>query len=222
MSVSDINRSVIQIINEVQRRLGVNQTTAVNDTKLSSVLLDFLNDVLDEVSDMGDWPQMFREASVTSQSSVGTYEAAVSGNIKNVYEIAWDSSTSPLNVVTIEDMRRMQRLSLFGTPRHFCVTEVSGVNAKFRVSPIPTTAAVFDIAYYKKPTLFIASDLSAVPNFPSRCLVQGTYAKALLEESGGEPTTEYQTAYTEYIRMRKEAMNRLTYDTGTDIFLVPR
>lgn len=222
MAVSDINKSLVDIVNEVQRKLGLNSTTTLVETKLATVLLDLLNDVLDEVSDSGDWPQMFREITVTSQSSVGTYEIAASSNVKNVYEAAFDGNIAPLNVVTIEDMRRLQRLGNYGTPRHIAIIEVSGVNVKFRVAPVPTTAAGFDIAYYKKPQLFVTSDLSAVPSFPSRVLVQGLYAKALLEENGGEPSGEYQTAYAEYLRMRREALNRLTADTGTDVYMVPR
>ena len=67
----------------------------------------------------------------------------------------------------------------------------------------------------------VTADASAVPAFPARVLVQGTYAKALLEENGGEPTPQYQTAYAEYIRMRSEALNRFNADTGTDIYFTP-
>lgn len=228
MSVADIRREAVHIVNEVLERLGVNTVTNLNDTRLSTLLTRFLNDVIDEVSDYGDWPEMYREAEVTASSSVETYELAVSGNVKNIYEIVFDTERSPLRVVTIEDIRRLQRGRSFGTPRQFAVVGVSGVNPLFRASPIAVTANVtsnttFKVAYYKKPSIVTAvtANNSAIPAFPSRMLIQGVYAKALLEESGGEPTNEYQVAYTEYLRMRTEALNRLTADTGSDVYLVP-
>lgn len=223
MALQDVNQSAIGIINEVLRKLGLNTATNLNDSKLSTLLVDYLNDVIDEVSDFGDWQQMFREATVTAQSSVGTYELAVSGNVKNIYEIVWDNQVSPLEVRTIEDIRRLQRLTSFGTPRQFAVVGVSGTNPLFRVYPVPTTAAKFDIAYYKKPGILAAvtANNSAIPAFPGRLLIQGVYAKALLQENGGEQTQEYQTAYAEYIRMRQEALNRFNADTGTDTYITP-
>ena len=221
MSTIAVRRDVIKIINEVERRLGLSESATLTPTKLATVLLDLLNDVIDEVSDYGDWPQMFREVDVTASSSAGSYEVVVSSQVKNIYEIVWDNDVAPLEVRTIEDMRRLQRLASFGTPRQFAIVGVSGVNPLFRVYPIPTTAATFDIAYYKKPSLLGTTDVSAVPAFPSRVLVQGLYAKALLEENGGEPTREYQAAYGEYTNMRTESLNRFTADTGTDFYLVP-
>ena len=230
MALTDVRKNVIQIVNEVQSRLGVNTTTTLTATKLTTVLLDLLNDVIDEISDFGDWQQMFREVAVTASSSVGSYKISVSADVKNVYEIVWGDDVSPLEVRTIEDIRRLQRLASFGTPRQFSIVGVSGTSPKFRVYPIPNAGAiaaetsaggVFDVAYYKKPRLLTTTDVSAVPAFPSRVLTQGLYAKALLEENGGEPSPQYQTAYAEYIRMRAEALNRFTTDTGTDVYLTP-
>jgi hypothetical protein len=221
MSIAAVRKSVIQIVNEVERKLGVGQSTTLTDRSLTKVLLDLLNDVIDEVSDFANWQQMFREVSVTAQSSVGTYEVAVSSQVQNIHEIVWDGDIAPLEVRSIEDIRRLQRLASYGTPRQFAIVGVSGVNPLFRVYPVPTTAATFDVAYYKKPGLFETTDVSAVPAFPSRVLVQGLYAKALLEENGGEPTQEYQAAYAEYIRMRSEAANRFTSDTGTSVYITP-
>ena len=65
------------------------------------------------------------------------------------------------------------------------------------------------------------ADSTATPAFPSRVLVQGVYAKALLEENGQEPTRQFEIAYQEYIRMQREALNRLTVDTGGDVQFVP-
>lgn len=231
MAATDIRKDVLGIVNEVQIRLGVNKTTSLTETKQAELLLNLLNDVIDECSDFGDWQQMYREVTVTASSSVGQYKIQSSdGVIKNVYEITWGDDVAPLEVRTTEDIRRLQRLASFGTPRQFAMVGVSGENPLFRVYPIPNTTSiaaeisaggVFDCAIYIKPVLLTTSDVSAVPEYPSRMLVQGLYAKAILEENGGEPNPQYQTAYSEYLRMRGEALRRFTSDTGTDVYLVP-
>lgn len=232
MALTDVRSDVITIINEVQRKLGVNAQTSLTGTKLTTMLLDFLNDVIDEVSDLGRWQQMFREVKITAQASVGEYKIKVSADVQNIAEIVWGDDVASLEVRTIEDIRRLQRLSSYGTPRQFMITGMSGTAPKFRIYPIPTQATinaeasaggVFDIWYYKKPRMFTAvtADASAIPAFPARMLIQGTYAKALLEENGGEPSPQYQTAYSEYLRMRQEALNRFNADVGTDTYVTP-
>lgn len=231
MAISDVRKNVLEIIQEVERKLGITRaSTTLTQTKFTTTLLDFLNDVVDEIADFGDWPQMFQEVTVTAASSVGTYEISASAAVQNVYEISWGDDVAPLEVRTVEDIRRLQRLASYGTPRQFAIVDVSGVNPRFRVYPIPnqsaidaasTNGGVFDCAIYVKPPMYTTADVSAVPAFPSRMLVQGVYAKALAEEAGGEATGQFQAAYAEYIRMRREAYNRLTADTGTDMYVTP-
>lgn len=223
MALTNTRLSVLGIINEVQRRLGVNVTSSLTETKHATMLLTLLNDVIDDVSDLGDWQEMFRETLVTAQSSVGTYELSVSADVQRVYEIVWNNQVAPLDVRDIQDMRRLQRISSYGVPRQFAIIGVSANNPKFRVYPVPTTAATFDVAYYKKTRMFTAvtADASAMPAFPARVLVAGLYAKSLLEENGGESTRQFQAAYVEYTKMKKEALNRFTSDTGTDLYFIP-
>lgn len=229
MAITDVRLTVIQIINQVQRRLGLTETSTIVATKHATMLLELLNDVIDEISDYGDWQQMFREANVTASSSVGTYEIAVSAQVKNISEIVFGDDIAHLENRSIEDIRRLQRLSSFGVPRQFAIVGVSGVNPLFRVYPVPNSATIsadtksgiFDIAYYKKPRLLTTADVSAVPAFPGKLLTQGLYAKAIMEENGGEATNQYQIAYGEYERIKRESLNRLNADTGTDIYINP-
>lgn len=224
MATSDVRHQIIQIVNEIQRRLGVNTTTTLTANKQTTVLLDLLNDVIIECSDFGDWQEMFREATVTASSSVGTYEVVVSANVKRIAEIAFNNDTAPLEVRDLEDMRRLQRISSYGNVRQFAIAGVSGVNMQFRCYPIPGSNQnnqTFDVWYYKQPRLMTTADVSAVPAFPSRVLTKGLYAKALLEENGGVPSPQYQVAYQEYIVSRREALNRFTHDTGTGLRLRP-
>ena len=232
MAIADVNRNVIGIVNEVERKLGVDESTFLNDTKFTTVILDHLNDTINECNDYGRWPHMFREATVTASASVDRYELAVSAQINNILEIHWANTAgeadgiAPLQVVNVADIRRLQKTRSFGVPRHFSVVNVSGVNPIIRVSPIPGSnenMKTFDVAFYKKQRLFTtaSADTTAIPLFDSRMLVQGTFAKTLLDESGQEQTPQYTIAYQEYIRMRKEAFNRLTVDTGGDVTFTP-
>ena len=70
-------------------------------------------------------------------------------------------------------------------------------------------------------TTATTADSSAVPNFPSQMLVQGVHAKIVLDEAGQEGTDQYKTLQHQYERMRTEAYNRLTADTGGDLQIVP-
>lgn len=233
MSTADVYRSAIQIVNEVQRKLGINSSTTFEVSKHSRMLLDFLNDVISECSDFGDWPQMLRFAEVTASSSAYDYEMVVSGNVKNIYEIAWGDQSSPMFPITIEEIRqRNRRISWGGTPREYSVVGVSGANPIFHVHPIPVTADLsaqtsaggfFDVAFYKQPRILTTADstAAAIVLFPARMVIQGVYAKALLKDNGGVPTPNYQAAYAEYQRMRSEALNRLTADTGSSISISP-
>lgn len=226
MATSDQYMEAIQIVNEVERKLAVNESRFFDDRKLTTVIKDFLNDTITECNDYGSWPQFFREIDVTASSSVETYEISSSANVHHIYEIHFGTQVSPLEVRSVEDMRRLQKTRGVGEPRQFAVVNTSAANPIFRPYPIPganENNKVFDVAYYKKQRLLqtVSADTSATILLPSRMLVQGTYAKSLLEENGQEPTPAYQVAYQEYIRMRREALNRLTADTGTDVYFQP-
>ena len=228
MALTDLRSNTLNIVNEVMRKLGLSAVTTLTSSQLTRVLVRFLNETIEECSNFGDWQEAFKEVNVTAQSSVGTYEIKTSGAtlVKNIYEIHWNNDVAPLEVREIQDMRRLQRLASFGTPRQFAVVGVnaSSGNPNIRVYPVPTTAAAFDVAFYEKPRLIdatVTANTTAIPIFPSNVLIAGVYAKALLEENGGEPTREYEVAYQEYLSTRQEALNRFNADTGTDIYIVP-
>ena len=225
---TDLRLSVIEIVNTIQRRLGVSPTQTLTATKQATVLLELLNQVIDETTDAGDWQELYAETIVTAAAGVGTYVVATTAQavVKNIYEIRFGSDISPMEVQDIQEIRRLQRLSGRGRPRQFAIVGVDDVtgNPQFRTYPIPATAQsgeLFDIAYYRKPPIYTASDINTVPDLPAQLLIQGLYAKALLEENGGEPTAQYQVAYNEYERMRSESLNRFNADTGSDMYFVP-
>lgn len=226
-----LRESVLNIINRVERKLGLNASSTLTSTKMTRILLDLLNEAVDEISDSGDWQEFYRETDVSAQSSTGEYEVAVSGLVKRIYEIAWATDTSPLNACDVQDIRLYQRQGSFGSPRHFAIVGVnaSSGNPNFRVHPIPVSGStwvsaenrVFHVAWFQKPALYATTDASQVVVLPANLVVQSVYAKALLHENGGNPSNEFQTAYTEALRMRREALNRFNSDTSTDVRFVP-
>lgn len=223
-----LRETVLSIINRVERRLGLNASASLTATKKSRELLDALNEVMDEISDSGDWQEYRRTTLVTAIASTSQYEVAVSGLVKNIKEIVFASAAAPLIPVDEEEIRLLTRISNYGTPRQFAITGVnaSSGNPNFSVTPIPTSAvasgATFDVLFYQKPELYTTSNGATVIPFPSNLVFQGLLAKALLIESGGTPTNEYQVAYTEYVRMRREVNNRFNADVYSYVAFRPK
>lgn len=226
MSTLDINMSVREIVNAVQRKQSITETSALDANKTTRLYVDFLNETIDECSDKGDWKQFFKNIRVSAVSSTGEYEVATSAPVKNIDQVYIEGRSSPLNPVDFREIIRLRRTSSHGTPHSFAVVETSGVNPKIWLHPIPGTSQdgkVLDITVFEKQRRFtgVSADTSAVPNFPSLMLVKGTQAKAVLDDSGGEKTDAYENLQREYMNMMREAYNRLTADTGGDIQIVP-
>ena len=228
MANTQIRQSVLAIVNEVQRRLGVNLTASVASSRHSLTLLRLLNDVIDDLADAGDWQELYQEVTVTAQSSVSRYlvEASGGGLVRSINEVAFDVDVAPLVPRSPDEMRRLLRQSSFGRPRHFAVigVDASSANPVMSVSPIPAAneaGDLFNITIFTKPNLLTTSDDATVPVFPANLLIQGLYAKALLDENGGEQSQEFATAFAEFQRMKREALNRFNSDTGQDLILIP-
>jgi hypothetical protein len=228
MAIENLRLTTLQVVNAVQERLGVNKTSTLYATKQARVLVDLLNEVQDELSDFGQWQELYVETTVAVQSSVATYslDTADDSVVNKIDEIAYSSANSPLQVMSMEDMRRLRRLRRHGEPRMFGVLGVDEITGqpRFEVYPIPGSSqdGDFVVAMYKKPNFIaVSADASTILPFPGQLLVNGLYAKALLEENGGEPTPQFQMAQAVYERQKTEALNRFNADTGTDVYFVP-
>ena len=227
MATSDVQLTVLGLINKVKRRMGINTVSSLSSSSDNHTLmtLDLLNEVIMEVSDYGDWQEMYRSVLIPVSAGQTTYKVSASSEIKNVLEIAHSSrGISPLQPVDIPDIRRLQRLGTQGVPNQFSMIGVSGSRPKFAPYPVPGSneaGTYFDVAFYKKPRLYTTSDGSSVVTFPSGVIYLGLYAKMLAEEAGGESNAQYQTAFAEYLRARKEALNRYTSDSSTFFQIVP-
>ena len=225
MASTDTRRTQLQLVNAVLRRLHLNAVSATTDTKLATILVDKLNEVIADVADFGDWQEMYAETTVSCSANQGTYGLGLDSPIQSVLEVVVSGEIAPLLQQEVREILRLQRLNQSGLPRHFALVGTdSQENPQFRVSPIPSTAeasANFTISYYKKPAMLTTSDDATTPDFPANVLIQGLYAAAVLHENGGEPSQEFQAEQAKYERLRQQALNRYNADTGTDVFFTP-
>lgn len=224
MAITDLRMSVLSIVNEVQRKLGLD-TSALAANKVSKELIDHINDVVDDISDFGNWMEQLATAKVTALTSVATYNISVSGVVKSIGDIYLSSRQGPLVSIDIDTMRILTRSSAIGSPSQYSIfgTDSNG-NPSIRVRPTPdsnTNGDVFSILYYKKPSLYTTSDTSTIVPFPSRVVVLGTLAAYTLRESGGAETPLYQMYYNQYLQAKKNAYGRMNGNTGWDVSFTP-
>lgn len=220
-------KTVLEIINEVKLKLGVKEVTTL-DTQ-GKVLLNYLNDVIDFVTDYGDWQELMEEIVTTASSSVATYSVNTSSAVKNIHEIAFDTDIPAMELRTIDQMRRWERTAGNGRPRNWAVMGVdTNGNPKFQVYPVPGSNEnnlTFKLLVYNKLRQYTVSatavDLGDVPPFPARMLVSGLLAKALLDESRGTQNIDYMNEQMNFERMLSEAYNRFNGDSGSDTSFVP-
>lgn len=225
MGIGDIRYTVLEVVNEVQRKLGLNSTASLSTNKLSIQMVDFINDVCDEISDFGNWQETLVSSNVTAVSGQRDYSINTSANIKNLGDIFFTQKTGPMRNITTHDMRILTRVTIVGQPTQFSVfgTDANG-NPLIRVNPIPSQAedgGLFSIVYYIRCPLYDLSSANEVIPFPGSLVVQGTLAKAILNESEGAPNDRYTAVYKQYLQNTKDALNRFNGDTGYQIDFSP-
>ncbi len=229
-TLADTRKSYIQLFNEVRRKLGVNEITTLGADTLGMAMIDYMNDVIAEISDFGDWQEMYREESfafVTANSSASDWVFNTSVATKSIHEIQFGTQVAPMWLVTLDDIRRLNRSKSYGVPTQYAFVGVDNTttgNPRVRVFPTPTTAqasANFNVAYYKKPALITTADTSSIPEFPSRMVAQGLLAYSLRDEERGAQSQRWKEEYAIFKKFIGETYNRYNGDTGSDTFFVP-
>lgn len=224
MGVGDIRYTVLQVVNEVQRKLGLTETSLTGN-KLATQMIDFINDICNDLSDFGNWQECLVTANVSTVAGQRDYTINTSANIKNIGDIYYSQRTGPLSNITIEDMRMF--LSANGMPNQFTIfgTDASSGNPILRFRPTPVSGngfgGYFSILYWIKTPTYTTSDASIIIPFPARIVILGTLAKAVLNESEGAPNDRYTQTYNDYLLARKEALNRFNGDTGWSVSFTP-
>lgn len=222
-SRSDFKVTVIGAINEVRQKFKISPVSTLDQDADSKIKLSYLNDVVSDISDYGDWQEQYREAVVSVQASVRDYgvSAAI---VQNIHEVAISTRTASLRYVGIDEMRRLQRLNMSGAPNFWTLkgTDSNGNPViTFDRWPNSATGGYFNIGYYEKPSVYTTADTSAFIPFPGRVVVQGLLVKTILDESDGEPTQRYATNLELYEDMKSESFNRFNGDTGGTTYFRP-
>lgn len=232
MSVSDQRLTVLEIINEVRQRVKLNTVATVSEDKDALLKLKYINDVVSEVSDYGDWQEALTQITVTAQSSVMDYSLSSQAEtqasvmvVQNIHEIVYSSQIADMHLIDLDDLRRQQRTNSYGTPTQWAVkgSDSSG-NPKFSVAPIPGSAEageLFTLQIFSKPVFYVTADGAIRPPYPGKLLVQGLYAKTILDESDGEPSTRYLAIKGVFDEMLYENYNRYNGDSGGDTYFRP-
>lgn len=225
MGIGDIRYTVLQVVNEVQRKLGLDATNTLTTNKLATQMVDFINDVCDDLSDFGNWQETITSVNVTAVSGQRDYSINTSANVKNIGDIFFSNKTGPIRNVTDHDMRIMTRVTAVGQPSQFCVfgTDSNG-NPVLRFRPTPganEAGQYFSILYFARPPKYTTASGATVIPFPAKVVILGTLAKAILNESEGAPNDRYSLTFKDYLVARKEALNRFNGDTGFDVSIVP-
>lgn len=223
MAETDFKVTVIGAINEVRKKSKIPAVTTLDQDSDSLTKLSYLNDVVSELSDHGNWQELYTEAIVSVQTSVRDY--AVSGVvIQNIHEIAYSERTAALRLVKLDEIRRLHRVNATGSPNHWALKGINGEgNPIITIDRWPTTndTGYFNIGYYEKPAVYTTADASATVPFPGRVVVQGLLTKTILDESDGEPTQRYLTNLQLYDNMVDETYNRFNGDTGSTVYFRP-
>lgn len=223
--IGDIRYTVLQTVQEVFRKLGLNEPSSLTTNKLSIQMVDFVNDVCNDLSDFGNWQETFVSTNVTCVSGQRDYSINTSATVKNIGDIYFSLRNGAMRNITPQDMRLLTQTTITGQPTQFSVfgTDSNG-NPVLRVRPVPVAAQdgqFFSITYYVRPPLYTTLDASTIIPFPARVVVLGVLAAAILNESGGAPTDRYNRTEQEYELAKKEALNRFKGDTGYQIDFSP-
>lgn len=230
MPLSDTRKTILEIVNEVRRKIGVGAVTSLTQDSMSRNAVDYLNDVVSEISDYGDWQEMLVETLVTASSSVIDYlitSESTASVVKNIHEIAFYQRISSMYMVTLDDIRRLQRTNTVGVPTQWAIVGVDNTNTGnpyFRVYPTPSTGQnnqTFNVLYYKKPRLYTTDDANITIEFPSRMIVQGLLAATLRDESRGTPEIAAEKERALFEKMLEETYNQFNGDSGSDTFFKP-
>lgn len=225
MSIGNIRFTVLQTVNEVQRKLGLDSTASLSANKIAIELVDHVNDVVSDLSDFGNWMETLATAQVTALSSVRDYSIPTSSVVKNVGDIYIAGRAGALSNISVQDMRLLTRTTSFGQPSQYTIygTDTNG-NPTIRLRPTPDSSlngALISVLYYTKPSIYTTSDTNTVIPYPARVVVLGVLAAYTLRESGGAQTDMYSMFYKMYVDERRESLSRFNSDTGWDVSFTP-
>jgi len=220
MPTSDIYLTVLEVVNETRRKLGVpNQVTSLTTDSLDPVMVDFLNDVLMEINDFGLWNEMISTAQTTLINGQEFYSINTTQPVKTIKDIYFQGTNSSLAFITNEQMRLLKRTNTNSNqPTMFTIFGVDNLgNPLIQLYPTPNTSAAgqnINVFFQKLPLQYGTGDENEVLPFYGRMIVQGLLARMILDQNGGAPSDQYSLERASFENMIKETFNRYKADVG--------
>jgi hypothetical protein len=233
MAITDIRATCLDILNEVRIKRGLRVVETLDQDSQVIEALGFLNDVVAEIADYGDWDETLVTANTSTQSSVKDYSinypsVASAMVIKSIKDVYFGSAGSPLMFIRQEEMRLLDRSPRFGEPRQYTIygTDTNG-NPILRVTPTPaasypTSMGALSIRAHTIPPMYVAGqDEATIVPFNARLVVQGLLAACILDEEGGSPTDHYTKSRQVFDNMLKSTYGRFKSNSGRYRRFVP-
>jgi hypothetical protein len=219
--------TVLEIINKVLTKLGVDTVTAVNDTKFSTVLVEYLNNVCEDLSNHGDWPVMRHEQTYSITSIKRDYEASLAaGYFRNIKKVRVSGRQSYMRPEDPDVLNLRVVASSKGTPNTYTIISATVDNPVIRIEPMPDNNDNMVVTGFK---VYQDLDVSAytsiaslVPPWNGPLMVEGLHAKALWHEGGNTETPEFMIATKIYELSKSKEFARFTSMTDTVVQIVAR
>jgi hypothetical protein len=227
MALTDTRATILEIINETRRKLGINNSVSslTADSK-TVVMVDFLNDVVTEISDFGMWNETISTATLPLVVGQRDYNFSAALSIKTIKYIFLTSTSAALPFINQEEMRLLYRQSNSGQPRQWTIFGVdANANPVIRVYPTPDASVAgttLDVFYQANATRYsTATPTNTYINFPARMVVQGLLARCILDEEGGSASDHYSQERLNFENLLKETFNRFKGDVSYGRRFIP-
>jgi hypothetical protein len=225
--------TVLEIVNEVCDRMNIRRVTTTTQNMFTKNTINLLNDIMEELADLGTWNELQASAAVTMVCGQSIYTvdttALVTAKqfIHSIQEVSVSGRVPPLEPISDKnEFRMLNRVNSIGQPSRYIIEGVDSIgNPRIGVFPRPGANYAGNSAFVKfqvlPPKYVAGTDDSVVVPFPGRVVVLGLVAAAILDESAGAETRQYQAAQMKYLASRNSSLGRQTAKTGEYVRVQP-
>lgn len=198
----------LQAVNDVLIRLRESTVSTVSETSYSTLIGKFVNDTKRAVEDAYTWNVLTTNITIPTVSGTATYSMTGAGQKFRVMDAVNVTGNFGLRNI---DNNRMYRYLNFGSPAnaipsYYAFNGVDG-NYDTQVDVFPKPDGVYNLVFTVViPQDTLSSD-STVISVPAELVIQGAYARALVErgEDGGLNSSEayalYRSMLSDYIAL---------------------
>jgi hypothetical protein len=191
--------TLLQIVNNILRRMREDEVPDVSQNKYSKMVVDFVNDAKTLVENAWDWSTLRREVVVTTVNNVSDYLVEDATPQTKLFYFVNDNTRQYMEYRTTAWIEQ-QRINsdLKGSPKYFTYYNADGV---MRVRLWPTPDAAYTLRYYAKfPQDFLenSGDVIRVPYMPVQHMALALLARER-GETGGTSVAEYFAVADNYL-----------------------